>query len=877
MFKRPLCALFFLLISAPFSFPQITNVTNDQTVPVPGAGHNYIKMVNETVNPASGSVSIRIGVPVPPGRRLSLPFAFTYDSNGVHHPDSSANGVMGWISDTTFLSEGGWSYSVPLLSVVPLTRTYTSHSQQVTCLFYSDYMFADPSGGRHSLRLSDWDGSTTNITNCTNDPAPPTIFTAAGDDYYQAITPTAVGWQGGSGVLPVMTASADGTVYSFPATYGFHVTTGGGTAALPSSIEDRNGNQISITDSGNGAFTITDTLGRAAVQSSGFGTSGNTVTVAGLPSNYVVNWTTATSGYAVNATTVFNDGYCNNFLNESSSPTPVVSSITLPNGKQYTFLYDGTYGLLKQITYPTGGWVKYSWGLNSPTTNSEFGEFNDTQGNPAGCQYTYQSAAVTERQVSFDGTNVALDQTFSYTTTWGSGGQWTQKTTTVTTTDKLRTGAPSFTTKYTYGPITVLPQPNEFGSFSPQVAVETEVDHKDWSGSALSTVTEAWQDQYLMKQQITQPAGGGKAEKDYTYSAFCGAQCTTYLLTDEKDYDYASSPPGTLLKETAISYWAPPAQPSIFGFNPTYYNTLLDRPSAVTVCVPGTSGTACPSSSANYVAAQTTYTYDGASLVQTNQSKPAYNHDYTNYPYTCGSPYTCLTRGNPTSKSDWLNTTGGSVTTSYTYDDTGQEQTMKDPNGNTPTQYSYTDSFYTSEAGCTTTPPQNYITNAYITQITDPLGFSDKYMYRYCDGQLHSSADPNNQVNGQSTTYSYLVSGNGEPLARLTGITYPDGGSTTYTYTDGSPTSSVKTTQTIDSTNSYVTTQTVDGIGQVKQTQLNNDPDCSSGTGNDNTDITYDGMGWRWKVSNPYCSASPDPRVNRQHPLHVRCARACKR
>jgi hypothetical protein len=67
---------------------QVLNVTDVTSTPIPGAGHDYIKMLNETVNPADGAVSIRIGTPVPPGRKLTLPFAFAYDSNGVHYPQA---------------------------------------------------------------------------------------------------------------------------------------------------------------------------------------------------------------------------------------------------------------------------------------------------------------------------------------------------------------------------------------------------------------------------------------------------------------------------------------------------------------------------------------------------------------------------------------------------------------------------------------------------------------------------------------------------------------------------------------------------------------------------------------------------------------------
>src|SRR5712691_322225 len=51
--------------------------------------------------------------------------------------------------------------------------------------------------------------------------------------------------------------------------------------SLPAWFEDRNGNKVTATDLGNGAFNLTDTLGRTAISSSGFGATGNTVGVSG--------------------------------------------------------------------------------------------------------------------------------------------------------------------------------------------------------------------------------------------------------------------------------------------------------------------------------------------------------------------------------------------------------------------------------------------------------------------------------------------------------------------------------------------------------------------------------------------------------------------
>src|ERR1700722_1670496 len=55
---------------APESQSQILTTGDDTTTPVEGAGHDYIKMLSETVNPANGSVSLRVEVPVARGRGI---------------------------------------------------------------------------------------------------------------------------------------------------------------------------------------------------------------------------------------------------------------------------------------------------------------------------------------------------------------------------------------------------------------------------------------------------------------------------------------------------------------------------------------------------------------------------------------------------------------------------------------------------------------------------------------------------------------------------------------------------------------------------------------------------------------------------------------
>ena len=116
---------------------QITSVTDTTSTPSPGIGHDYLQFLNETVNPANGSLSLRIQVPVPPGRKLTIPFAFAYDSNGVHHFVFDSVGGLTWLSNQSFISQGGWGYLLPMLSVSLAQTTFVEGGKAYACLLYT--------------------------------------------------------------------------------------------------------------------------------------------------------------------------------------------------------------------------------------------------------------------------------------------------------------------------------------------------------------------------------------------------------------------------------------------------------------------------------------------------------------------------------------------------------------------------------------------------------------------------------------------------------------------------------------------------------------------------------------------------------------------
>jgi RHS repeat-associated protein len=172
---------------------------------------------------------------------------------------------------------------------------------------------------------------------------------------------------------------------------------------------------------------------------------------------------------------------------------------------------------------------------------------------------------------------------------------------------------------------------------------------------------------------------------------------------------------------------------------------------------------------------------------------------------------------------------------------------IHDPANHT-TDYYYADE-YSSACG---SPPGT--TDAYLTEIRDAKGFTQTFTYRYCDGQLNTATDRNNQ------TTDYFYGENGEQLDRLTGINYPDcvaqgvctssTHSVSYNYGGICPQPS-STNILLQSGSSYTESATLDGVCHVTRNTVTSDPD-----GTDYTDTVYDGSGRVWKAYNPYRSPS---------------------
>lgn len=359
---------------------QIPNVTDVTATPLPGTGHDYIRLLDETVNPASGSVSLRIQIPIPPGRGLSLPLSIDYDSSGAHFLSSIKPGAVAWNSNdggTSFAGRGGWRYGLPILTLSVQSNVWMSPSYvRYVCDFTTDYLFQDTRAGRHPLYLSIMgpannapsDSCLQSSTGVWDQPPPRPPDGTSGfgrDGQFQGSTTVPSDTEVLSS-LPVTTVfDPDGNLYHYTAT-GIGSTIGG-VVELPDWVRDRNGNRVTFQSlnagysTSGGAFSITDTLQRT-ITFSGFANDGDTITVPGYASPYTLHWTSLASNYDAPVSNWHDpNGLCTQIQSNVIYTSTAVSSIVLPNGQQYQFGYDPKYDLLNKITYPSGATVTYTW------------------------------------------------------------------------------------------------------------------------------------------------------------------------------------------------------------------------------------------------------------------------------------------------------------------------------------------------------------------------------------------------------------------------------------------------------------------------------------------------------------------------------------
>jgi YD repeat-containing protein len=862
---------------------QTGNLGDAVQHPIPGAGHDYIHMLNETVNPENGSLNIKISLPTPSGRGLSLPFALTYNSGEVFEavsgPYASGGGQMDFSTPASRSHNGhGWSDTLPYATASALLgyvysappSSTAGYGAVGTCPITMFYNFYDPSGGSHMLGLAAI-GTETPLPGLqpTQGCNQATLSTTLSQPYYASQQSG-----GDDQVSASMTANCTGSnsttieecddgapsfkvtdeesnVYSFPAN-AFGTSSPGPAqtqVVFPTQIEDRNGNIINFSsvpaDSIAGVLPVIDTLGRTLISSNQPQPVAPTqYTVGGL--TYNVGYTAANANFTPTATLYPTPSFstsqvtCNFPTTVAASGLNMVGTITLPNQQKYTFTYDPTYGLVNKITYPDGGWVSYTWELSpQQSTLATFsGLINNGGAIPVSglCNWRYQTPVILTRTVGYSSTSgPVLTQSFNYSTSWMNSPvtSWSTKTTTVTTTDNLSLHQSK--TVYTYSSVPQPIQPNAPGMLQAQLPVESQIQTYDLgttgaSSTLLQTVNKTWADQFAMSsEQTITPAGTSEnvSENVYCYDP------QSDLPIEKDEYAFGVAGPAIV----------PPAYGGVCGSptptRKTTYGYAIGAAPCQTI-VYGSTGIRVAETDA-YIDGGTLPCVSGkAATLPVTGGLPTKVNTHDEGSYASTAP---IVRGNPTTVVHWLNT-GSAITSTAKYDEAGQIVSTTDPcgngtcadinGGNHTTTYSYADSPAEGNAAGNS--------DAYLTQITDPLGEATEFTYNYATGQVASGTDEN----GQPTSYSYSDS-----LLRLTDIYGPPSAQngnakphTNYYYVDGSA-PSIKTTNPIG----VVSTSYRDGMGHVTQTQLNSTYIV---------DTHYDGEGNVLTKSNPHLtSASP--------------------
>ena len=780
-----------MCICACISVAQVPNVSGQMATPIPGVGHHYLglqsDLLTETVNPATGSVSVRLTLPTPPSRGMNIPFSLVYNSSGLWQLQySSGAGEELWENATSADNGIGWSYSFPLLTLTSTAATAVSdvadgqQYQVYSCDFLADYVFQSIDGSRHELPLSPADSPSDNPQCNNTNGLPSNNFLSGSDDdwYFGSTTGIAPGPSYNSNPNsvtldtnppPVTVSGADGTVYKFssfwPSDAPTFVTNSQPLMSYSSTIEDRNGNIATVSYSTGavvesmqyqGSISYTDTSGRTAVSVGPVNPSNDqsTVNIAGLSQPLTVQWGSVSSSFegagsslypppngvlggcsptALPAFPAGQEGFPAS-VTESGKVPNIIQSVTLPNGQAVTFSYDSATGLLQQITYPTGAYIRYTWGAN-PLSEVLYGTTTNTgvidpAGNavPGYCDMTYGIPAVVGRDVSYDGVSVALHQAFSYSTVWpvGGGGMvygWSSKSTTVTTTDNIDPTASSVVT-YNYEPVQSDWQNLNFGVpiIQDLTPVEASVQTQNSSGQMLRTITKNWLDQYTEACAMTTLDNGSTNGTFYTYGPYS-------QVTDDKEFDYGLLASLTCNTATYPFEWAQSSGPTGSGSgNATPTKEIKTAFDNIANLTNGGMLYTAPSSVRTYGAggalmSETDVSYDQSALASANPPQ---------FDTQLAAPGATV-RGNPTTITKRCWPSCQDAPSYYTWDIAGQLTSNTDAVGNT-TCFSHQDNFVggSNPSSCNPTSSGSG-TDSYLTMIDPPHanGVSHATWYQY--------------------------------------------------------------------------------------------------------------------------------------------------
>src|SRR5258708_3007684 len=547
------------------------------------------------------------------GRGPSVGFKYVYDSEGWGY-NETCNRISGLCTDRILPNPSWQRHALPnhlsLTLVGPQSYTIAKVDATYICNGTSVQVMT------HSYSMSTPEGTSIHFA-----PGP---VEADGEPAYCFPSAHTLYADDGSGWM--LTTDQYGGAIKAVAKDGTVVT--GNTG---SSIEDANGNQILVSSSPG-----TDTLGRP------FNTNGSY-----YDSNGVLRSIQVVSQSVAIQTALCGIGY-GDYCYEYTATWNVPQTITLPNGKTYTFTYDQgspthpNYGQPLSVTLPTGGQISWGWG---GTTNS--------------------GPRLLSRQLSGD------PQPWRYSSV--SGGIVTDPAGNDTVyTCGFYNPPDNFDPGPTADPPCYITSKKYYqGSSTSGTLIKTvQTDYWTTNEPAILPIRETatWNLQNLVR----------KAEMDYDSWVASTFRTTTIYATagnviEKREYGYGTARPGPQIRTTQNAY--------LHLSNSTYRGlNILNRITSNKIYA--------GSSQTGTLVAQTLNTYDGVAIPTSGDTSgsPAPNHDYASFSRTNN------VRGNLTQTSRGLKTgsTWSWLNTNYTYNDLGEILTLTDPLGHTTTN-DYTD------------------------------------------------------------------------------------------------------------------------------------------------------------------------------------------
>jgi len=220
----------------------------------------------------------------------------------------------------------------------------------------------------------------------------------------------------------------------------------------------------------------------------------------------------------------------------------------------------------------------------------------------------------------------------------------------------------------------------------------------------------------------------------------------------------------------------------------------------------------------------TTYTSCGVTNANVVNRPCSVTVDNPSGTAVASTTYSYDANGNLLTESRSTGGTPSALTRTFTYGSYGVLATATDFNSNTTTYSNFT---------CAS--------NTAFPQTITSGGLATQEAWNCAGGVLTSATD----ANSETTSYSYDTTNN---IWRLAGISFPDGGSTSITYTSATQHDSYTA---VTSSLSRHDQLDLDGLGRVITSSLVNDPD-----GQTYVATSYDSEGRPSTVSNPYRTSS---------------------